>query len=1118
MPGAGDDRKPVASVAPTDRTIQVAPGQVASGQLAPGQLAPGQLATIAPSSGTAAAAELGPPPEMPPHRYEYGSEIARGGMGRVVEATDTVLGRTVAVKEALGLDPDSLRRFHRETRITARLEHPSIVPVHDAGVAENGSPFYVMRKIGGRPLEELVGRAPELADRLALLPHIVAAANAIAHAHERGIVHRDIKPSNILAGELGETMVIDWGLAKAMNERDPDDGKQPRALAITTDEDLDSIKTRAGIVFGTPGFMAPEQLRGARPDERCDVYALGATLYHLLARKPPHYSKAGGQEMMKLTLAGPPQPLREIVPGVSPELATIVDKALAFDRKDRYHDARALADDLQRFLTGQLVASHHYSPREKLQRWVAKNRALVGVVASAAAILVLVGTFAIAKIIAARDRADRERAEAIKQKQQAEANEQVAIDNFNQLTISDARARVSLEPSRAVALVKPLAGTQRWREVRDVAAAARANGVAVSFPASPHTISLELSKDGQRALAAGDDGVIRIYDLGHQTTRELYSSHAMTPARFGDAEHTVVLFHDTHVTFVDVQSGNHRDLEAPTRIAKLEVAGPIAYYLDDQQAVWKLDLAGGAPVKLPVDEPITSIYPSPDGRWIALAGTEHLWMIDRSTAPLPTSVGDGVIRDIAWQADGKAMVALTDDEVRAYSLDPAPQITHRLSAGSHYHVAIVDEKLFVTGPTGVVALARDAPFARVAGVDFTLGMGVAHDGMLVAGRPMGFSILTNQGDRSVPSPVRIGKLAASPRSGYVVAAADNRVLAWDLDQIVPKQLGDHAITGAQLVTGDQLLITNADAPAQWLDLATGKETPLVETTGITQLAPSPDGHRAAVIDSYHHGRILAPVGEPIDLGDELELVAWLDDQKLVIAHADGTITLAGQTLVKGTHVQALIASPSEIVAALDDKTLWRYSLASHAAQQLAMDLTPLKKAVAFAGADVVFGAGNELRIWRAGEPRARVLGKLGRTITHVTPIADGKVIAVGNDGGAVIVELAHPEPPELVALPVTSPSFTADGSLAGTLSANGSVEVFDPSTQERWTLAQPKDPDQNPLSATHRAYVASVQISPDGRRILALTSNKVLVWTLGLPQSADATARWIGTLTNAEWK
>src|SRR5207244_1034430 len=144
------------------------------------------------------------------------------------------------------------------------------IPVHDAGTSPGGAPFYVMRKVSGRPLEELVGTYQRLEDRLALLPHIVDAAHAIAHAHERGIVHRDIKPANILVGELGETIVIDWGLAKAIGE--PDEITAKRAASHADD----NVKTRAGLVFGTPGFMAPEQLHGAAVDERCDVYALGA--------------------------------------------------------------------------------------------------------------------------------------------------------------------------------------------------------------------------------------------------------------------------------------------------------------------------------------------------------------------------------------------------------------------------------------------------------------------------------------------------------------------------------------------------------------------------------------------------------------------------------------------------------------------------------------------------------------------------------------------------------------------------------------------------------------------------------------------------------------------------
>ena len=245
---------------PTDATLAApAKSQPTVATLAPSSPLALTPTEAAPSDGLPVTIRpFGGPAPMPADwRYTLGSEIARGGMGRVVEATDAVLGRTVALKEALSNDADAIRRFHRETRITARLEHPSIVPVHDAGTSPAGSPFYVMRKISGRPLEQLVAGAETIEDRLALLPHVVAAANAIAHAHGRGIVHRDIKPANILVGGHGETVVIDWGLAKALDEPNDDD-----TAPTTVTSDDDDLKTRAGSVFGTPGFMPPEQLLG----------------------------------------------------------------------------------------------------------------------------------------------------------------------------------------------------------------------------------------------------------------------------------------------------------------------------------------------------------------------------------------------------------------------------------------------------------------------------------------------------------------------------------------------------------------------------------------------------------------------------------------------------------------------------------------------------------------------------------------------------------------------------------------------------------------------------------------------------------------------------------------
>ena len=214
--------------------------------------------------------------------YQVTGEIAKGGMGRVLDARDLRLGRAVAIKELLPRNRDAARRFEREARITARLQHPAIIHVYEAGVWSGGEPFYAMPKVKGRSLDKVVAERRTLVERLGLLPNVIAVADALAYAHHENVIHRDLKPSNVLVGAFGETVVIDWGLAKDLGApSDPTESLHLRLQRAPAD-------TNDGSVVGTPAYMPPEQAKGRSVDQRADVYALGALLYHVLVGAPPY--------------------------------------------------------------------------------------------------------------------------------------------------------------------------------------------------------------------------------------------------------------------------------------------------------------------------------------------------------------------------------------------------------------------------------------------------------------------------------------------------------------------------------------------------------------------------------------------------------------------------------------------------------------------------------------------------------------------------------------------------------------------------------------------------------------------------------------------------------------
>jgi hypothetical protein len=1113
-PAARNDHTTGVGAAASLGTLAMVSAVISAPPAMPG---PSEAQVMATMAGSWAPRNL--PPSLPPARYQLGAEIARGGMGRVVDATDTRLRRVVAFKEALTSDRDSLARFEREIRITARLEHPSIVPVHDAGDSASGSPFYVMRKVSGQPLERLVAGAETLGQRLALLPHIVDSAQALAHAHERGIVHRDIKPSNILVGDLGETVVIDWGLAKEIGEPDEPVGKPLVDLA-------DTLKTRAGIVYGTPGFMAPEQLRGAPVDERCDVYALGATLYHLLSRKPPHHAKTA-DEMMKAAVAAPPTPIRELVEGVPPDLSTIVDKALAHDPTTRYQNARELAGDLQRFLTGQLVASHHYSPVEKLVRWVRRNRALSAAIAAAIAI----ATIAVIRIVIERNRADRAAAVAELRRDEAERRAE-------ELTLSQARYNVDRNPTKAVAMIKPLAG-KYWREARAIGAAAHAAGVAWSLPAAHLTRSLQMSRDGLRALSAGDDGVVRLHDLAARTTRPVIDLRVPVMARFADGDRRAVVWHDAQLSVVDLgtgpgtgpatapATGPRRDLTAPAPILDLEVIGTTAYWVDQRHALWQLELAGAAPVQVPLAEPALSLVPSPDGRWIALAGEQHLIVYDRTRpADAVHEITLGTTHELSWSPDSKFLAAMIGSEVLAVQVDtePAPSITERHMVPQRLTVAYHAGRLYTAGATGVVIVDESGDIIRKPTAGSPVGIVEARGGTMIAGASDGITVMSEDGDRILPlQAARIEGVAASPRSPYLLAQLEGRLLMWNLDDIQPRKLVDEVTGPARFADPGHVIAGGTlNIPAQVIDLATGAARPLGPWQDLRAVTSAGPGRAIAIIDGARTLHLVVPGREQVDLPGEVDIAGFATDNLLVLAAPDGALSvhdvargqraplLAGHTPLLGLAWGH--GRHPWIAAAFADGTLWRKNLATGLTQTAARvpRLDPPHpvgrdgKLLVAADGSVVFLHGSDVHTWRAD-------GSLGRLARAPKPLEDlgeagpDQILAIASDTTLYTIARGAPDQitEALASVEATAAAMSPD---TGILIAveHGALAILDPQVHQRWTLAPPT-----------AITFETPAISADGRRVVANTPKSLLAWSIELPETAEATVRWLDAMTNA---
>jgi serine/threonine-protein kinase len=383
-------------------------------------------ATIGTSSTmTHAPASVGP--NLLAGRYDILRSHARGGLGEVFVARDRELGREVALKQIqpqFADDASSRARFVREAEITGGLEHPGIVPIYALDWDGHGRPYYAMRFVRGGSLKESIERfhavdwtksAPgeRSLELRKLVRRFLDVCNAIDYAHSRGVVHRDIKPSNIVVGVHGETLVVDWGLAKTLGQTGSGHVPEDRLLVLSLASE--SAETMPGLALGTPSFMSPEQAVGAleRIGPACDIYSLGATLYCLLTGRAP-FEGASVQEVLRTVRQGVFPPPRRVDRSIPPALEAICLKAMALEPQDRYSTTRALAEDIERWMADEPVSALREPVAERIVRGMRRRRTTV----TAAAVAMAVALVGAVVVLAVQARAnhhlavanDRERA------------------------------------------------------------------------------------------------------------------------------------------------------------------------------------------------------------------------------------------------------------------------------------------------------------------------------------------------------------------------------------------------------------------------------------------------------------------------------------------------------------------------------------------------------------------------------------------------------------------------------------------------------------------------------------------------------------------------------------
>lgn len=1081
--------------------------------------------------------------------YRVVGSVGEGGIGIVHSAHDVYLNRTVALKELQLGGATTEARFLREVLITARLQHPSIVPIYEAGRWPSGEPFYSMKLISGRTLLEAITNCSTLEQRLTLLPPLVAIADAMAYAHSQHIIHRDLKPANIVLGEFGETIVIDWGLAKDLTATnlDPD----------TTDSFLEPVQgdllTMDGTLVGTPAYMSPEQAQGIAVDERADVYAMGAILYHLLAGAPPY----AGQSMAQIisnTLTMPPEPLAQRVQGAPLDLLAIVEKAMSRDISQRYRTAKELAEDLRRFQTGQIVAAHRYSPRERMQRFVRRNRTLLAISSIATALLITGGAISVRGIVEAKELAETKQREA-------SISEQKAIRRADELTVAQARGSLEHDPTKSIDLLHSLSPQwNQWGAVRTIAADAASRGIARIFHEHSAAVNdVVFSPDGKWLASVGDDHRVIVRNLQTNTTRS-FSGHTDEVWRVVFSPRGDVLAtggKDRKVRLHDLTTNQSRTLighEAPiTEIAFSPDGKRLASRgLREKVRLWDL-ATGSSRILSTVDEIRKNtrgcVVFSPNGKTLAFADAGQLFLqnleTDQRREVGPLAPG-GV--EMAFSSDGSKivtgsedgavqlwdLVAGTTERLYVHEGTRAPLVTfvahgkYIVSAGTTGTVhrwSIAEQKRHTLGAhAGYIAkwsVSRNDSEIVTAGTDGT----VRH-----------FRVDTDEQHTYRGFSGSVESASISPDGSFVAgASADGTVRLWDalLTSMVTTAPPAHWI--AMSPRGTNVTLLSEQGPLYQVHAGSPLQT-IVWPAPPNQATPAPYGlsYPPPFVYSPQGDRIAAAYADGIirifsDAGRTIQTLAGSADEAFAIAFStDGKhLTSGGQ---RGTvHVWDIASGAMALLArhdadvrsvAYSNKGDWMASGAmdgslrlTHTTSRESRELhghTGPVLHLAFSNDDRTLLSASQdqtFRLWNFEAGTNTVHEVPGSAITHIHVFPDGlRFASLQRENQVRIWDMHTGEPkgtlrgdlPEIVEMAISS-----DGQRIAAGTQDGSAWLWDVASGEGRAL-------------THQKGNAPIVLfGPDNHSVLAARFDGVVQqWADDLPDAPSELRAWLAGKTS----